>query len=222
MMIDQRTQQESLKSGGNAHHRIFENIVDRIDALRHFDSQFRTAFGDRIFKRRKILIEGTARNIGMADHIVDHRSPTFALAVIHRHDRLQQMGAHPLALLPRNADAVIFAHSVCRGFDRRHFFGRGACAHGKELSQNPAIVHIFEENRNEPAPSTSNYNGDFWSEAVVQEADPVYDELRRLGPVVWMAQHDCWAVSHDDAVRTVRETTGSYAKCGPDLAGAGQ
>ena len=32
-----------------------------------------------------------------------------------------------------------------------------------------------------------NYNGDFWSDAVIMDPYPVYDELRRLGPVVWMA-----------------------------------
>ena len=46
-----------------------------------------------------------------------------------------------------------------------------------------------------------NYDGDFWSDAVILEPYPVYDELRRLGPVVWMAQHDCWAVTHYAALR---------------------
>ena len=71
-------------------------------------------------------------------------------------------------------------------------------------------------------PGAPNYNGDFWSDAVILEPYPAYAELRRLGAVVWMAQHGCLAVIHDDAVRTALETTGSCAKCGPDLAGAGQ
>ena len=62
----------------------------------------------------------------------------------------------------------------------------------------------------------ANYNGDFCSDAVILEPYPACDELRRLSPVVWMAQQVRWAVIHDDAVRTALETTGSCAKCGPD------
>ena len=67
-----------------------------------------------------------------------------------------------------------------------------------------------------------DYIGDFWSDAIIMEPYPACDELRRLGPVVWMARHGCGAVTHYDAVRTALETTESCAKCGPDLAGAGQ
>ena len=67
-----------------------------------------------------------------------------------------------------------------------------------------------------------NYIGDFCSDAVVLKPYPACEELRRLGPVVWMAQHDCWAVTHYDAVRTAQKATGSCAKCGPDLAGTRQ
>lgn len=49
--------------------------------------------------------------------------------------------------------------------------------------------------------SAPNYDGDFWSDAAFLEPYPVYDELRRLEPVIGMAQHDCWAVTHYDAVR---------------------
>ena len=62
-----------------------------------------------------------------------------------------------------------------------------------------------------------NYIGDFCSDAVVLKPYPACEELRRLGPVVWMALHDCCAVTDYDTARTALETTGSCAKCGHTL-----
>ena len=38
------------------------------------------------------------------------------------------------------------------------------------------------------------YHDDLYSDAAILNPFPVYHELRELGPVVWMAQHNCYAL----------------------------
>ncbi|MGB1010792.1 MAG: cytochrome P450/oxidoreductase [Thiolinea sp.] len=38
------------------------------------------------------------------------------------------------------------------------------------------------------------YRGDFYSDGTILNPFPVYRELRELGPVVWMAEHNCYAL----------------------------
>ena len=47
-----------------------------------------------------------------------------------------------------------------------------------------------------------SYAGDFWSDEVILDPYPVYDQLRDLGPAVRFTRHDLWALTHYDAVRT--------------------
>jgi cytochrome P450/ferredoxin-NADP reductase len=37
------------------------------------------------------------------------------------------------------------------------------------------------------------YDGDFYSDEVILDPYPVYAQLREMGPVVWMSQHNCFA-----------------------------
>jgi cytochrome P450 len=45
------------------------------------------------------------------------------------------------------------------------------------------------------------YKDDFWSDEVILDPYPVYDNLRRLGPVVWMERHSAYALTSYNAVR---------------------
>lgn len=42
------------------------------------------------------------------------------------------------------------------------------------------------------------YHGDFYSDETILDPFPVYHELREMGPVVWMAQHNCYALPRYD------------------------
>lgn len=46
------------------------------------------------------------------------------------------------------------------------------------------------------------FDRDFWSDAIILDPYPVYDEMRGLGPVVWLSQHDCWAITGFEALRS--------------------
>ncbi|WP_293884221.1 hypothetical protein [Sphingomonas sp.] len=45
------------------------------------------------------------------------------------------------------------------------------------------------------------FNEDFWSDEVILNPYPHYDRLRELGPAVWLARNDAWALTHFDSVR---------------------
>jgi cytochrome P450 len=47
-------------------------------------------------------------------------------------------------------------------------------------------------------------------------SDPytAYEELRALGPIVWLEQHDCWAVSHYESCRTILSDYETYSNAG--------
>ena len=45
------------------------------------------------------------------------------------------------------------------------------------------------------------YEPDFWSDEVILDPYPHYDRLRALGPAVWLARHDAWALTRYEAVR---------------------
>lgn len=42
---------------------------------------------------------------------------------------------------------------------------------------------------------------DFWSDEVILDPYPHYEEMRAAGPVVWLEQNDAWALTQYDAVR---------------------
>lgn len=42
---------------------------------------------------------------------------------------------------------------------------------------------------------------DFWSDAVILDPYPHYDRLRALGPAVWLARNDVWALTRYESVR---------------------
>lgn len=50
----------------------------------------------------------------------------------------------------------------------------------------------------DPVPT---FDRDFWSDEVILDPYPHYDRLRALGPVVWLAGHDAWALTRYDTVR---------------------
>ena len=55
---------------------------------------------------------------------------------------------------------------------------------------------------------------DPFSEEFRSDPYSAYAELRALGPIVWLEQHDCWAVSHYDACRTILTDFETYSNAG--------
>lgn len=47
------------------------------------------------------------------------------------------------------------------------------------------------------------FAGDFWSDEVILDPYPIYDQLRDLGPVVWFEKQRCWAATRYDSVKQV-------------------
>jgi len=45
------------------------------------------------------------------------------------------------------------------------------------------------------------FDRDFWSDEVILDPYPTYRELRDLGPVVWLARHEAWAITHHTELR---------------------
>lgn len=60
-----------------------------------------------------------------------------------------------------------------------------------------------------PTVPVPTYEPDFWSDEVILDPYPHYDRLRSLGPAVWMARHEAWALTQ---YRTVR-----WALLSPDI-----
>lgn len=50
----------------------------------------------------------------------------------------------------------------------------------------------------DPVPT---FEPDFWSDEVILNPYPHYDRLRALGPVVWLAHNQAWALTHYETVR---------------------
>ena len=66
---------------------------------------------------------------------------------------------------------------------------------------------------NDPVPM---FEPDFWSDEVILDPYPYYDRLRALGPVVWLARNEAWALTRYDAVRSALlapETFSSASGC---------
>lgn len=45
------------------------------------------------------------------------------------------------------------------------------------------------------------FDRDFWSDEVILDPYPVYDQLRALGPAVWLERNNAWALTTYDAVK---------------------
>ena len=45
------------------------------------------------------------------------------------------------------------------------------------------------------------FDWDFWSDEVILDPYPVYEQMRRLGPAIWLPRHGCWAITQFDALR---------------------
>jgi len=55
------------------------------------------------------------------------------------------------------------------------------------------------------------YHGDFWDDDVILNPYPMYEELRALGPVVWLSRHQLWALTHYHAVRDALTTPSIFS-----------
>jgi cytochrome P450 len=51
------------------------------------------------------------------------------------------------------------------------------------------------------APLPPTFTHDFWSDEVILDPYPHYDEMRALGPVVWLSHNRAWALTHYATVR---------------------
>ena len=45
------------------------------------------------------------------------------------------------------------------------------------------------------------WGGDFWDDDVILDPYPHYENLRELGPAVWLSRHEAWAITRYDAVK---------------------
>jgi cytochrome P450 len=45
------------------------------------------------------------------------------------------------------------------------------------------------------------FDCDFWSDEVILDPYPIYEQMRRLGPAVWLPRHECWAITRFDALK---------------------
>ncbi len=52
-----------------------------------------------------------------------------------------------------------------------------------------------------PNNSPPTFTRDFWSDEVILDPYPHYDEMRALGPVVWLSHNQAWAMTHYASVR---------------------
>ena len=56
------------------------------------------------------------------------------------------------------------------------------------------------EQETSPSGATS-WEGDFWDDDVILDPYPHYENLRELGPAVWLTRHDAWAITRYDALK---------------------
>ncbi|TRZ55734.1 MAG: cytochrome P450, partial [Rhodocyclaceae bacterium] len=62
------------------------------------------------------------------------------------------------------------------------------------------------------------YNEDFYSDAVIRDPYPVYAQLRAIGPVVYMKQHDVYALPrYAEVAAALRQPTRFVSSRGVSL-----
>jgi cytochrome P450 len=58
---------------------------------------------------------------------------------------------------------------------------------------------------------TATFDADFWSDTVILDPYPHYDQMRAAGPVVWLTQNNAWALTRHETVKQALLDAGTFS-----------